>query len=292
MMQPRNRAPALYRLAVRLNRRGIRGSWRLLRLLNSAGLLNRPVSFPLSQSIRVLVPIQRIPWDEFDLEHYESGLFGALERFIAPLAAPVTLIDGGADIGLFSLKMLALYPVIQRILAFEPNPDGFAWLQRNLAGLSIQSEAVPQALSDFSGLGKLEAPSAEIEKLAGFPMDYASYFLVPSADGSIPVTTVDSFSLPSGNLILKLDVEGGERAALRGAQRTVQAAEKIVIVLEAHPLVAKRTGIDPVECLRMLASWRPLRFVAAESGAGIALDRALFDQIPPTQVYNLICYHE
>jgi FkbM family methyltransferase len=291
IMRPRNRAPLLYKLALYLDRKGVRGSWRLLNALKSLGLLDRPVNFRLSDSMKILVPIARIPWDDFNLAHYESTLMEALGRRIAPLPAPVTLIDGGADIGLFSLRTLMLCPAIRRIIAFEPNPEGFLWLQENLGRLPVSAEAVPKALSDFEGSGRLEAPSSEIEELAGFPMDHTAYFLVPSPHGSIPVTTVDSLSLPpNGSLILKLDIEGGEWAALRGAIHTIKSASNVVVVIEAHPLVSRRIGIDPVECMRLLASLRHFSFVASETGVQIDIDRPVFDQLPPTRIYNIICH--
>jgi FkbM family methyltransferase len=215
----------------------------------------------------------------------------ALGRHIARLPAPVTLIDGGADIGLFSLKTLIQCPAIRRIIAFEPNPEGFVWLRENLGRLSLSAEAIPKALGDFEGSGKLELPSAEIGELAEFPLDHAACFLTPSPEGSIPVTTVDSLSLaPGGSLIVKLDVEGGEWAALRGSANAIQSASRVVIVIEAHPLVTRRTGVDPVECLRLLASWRPFSFVAGETNTQVHINRPVFDQLPPTRVYNLICY--
>jgi FkbM family methyltransferase len=292
-MRPRDRAPVLYKLALQLNRKEIRGSWRLLGLLRSMGMLDRPVDFRLSDSLRILVPIARIPWDEFDLVHYETALMETLRGFVAPLEAPVTLIDGGADIGLFSLKTLMLCPGIRRIVAFEPNPEGFVWLQQNLSRLPVAAEAVSKAVSDFEGWGQLEAPSGEIEALAGFPMDHTAYFLVPSEKGTIPVTTVDALALPGGgNLILKLDIEGGEKGALQGAARTIEAASKVVVVIEAHPLVARRIGIDPVECLRLLKSWRPFSFIAGETRVKLGTDRPVFEQISPDRIYNIICYEE
>lgn len=70
--------------------------------------------------------------------------------------------------------------------------------------------------------------------------------------------------------------------------RTIQSASRMVIVMEAHPLVTKRTGMDPDECLRLLASFREFSFVLGETGALVEADRPFFEQLPPTQVYNLI----
>jgi hypothetical protein len=103
------------------------------------------------------------------------------------------------------------------------------------------------------------------------------------------VVTIDSLPAPSpANLVIKLDVEGGEMAALRGAVRTISAAPCVIAALEAHPDVVARTGIDPSRCLRLLASIRPFEFMVGETGMPLDADRPLFDQIPPDRVYNIV----
>jgi hypothetical protein len=57
--------------------------------------------------------------------------------------------------------------------------------------------------------------------------------------------------------------------------------------MEAHPLVARRTGIDPIEYLRLLSTWRSFIFIAAENGASLDIKFPVFDQLP-RKIHNII----
>lgn len=260
----------------------------MLSLLQKSGMLDRPVFYRLAKSVQVAVPIGRTPWDEIDVAQYESDFIGRLAGHVSQLPDPVTLVDGGADFGLFSLKLLAVCPCIQRICAFEPNREGYAYLKFNLDRLPFSAEAIPKALADFEGHGDLEIPPADIAELSDAPLDYAAQFLKRSPQGAISVTTIDSLAISAReSLVVKLDIEGGELAALRGAANTIQGAPNIIIAMEAHPLVAFRTGVDPVECLRLLSSWRNFTFIEAERGTTLDILRPVFQQLPQ-EIHNLI----
>jgi hypothetical protein len=114
---------------------------------------------------------------------------------------------------------------------------------------------------------------------------------VSDASGSVQVTTVDSLELEHrGAVVLKFDVEGGELAALRGARKTICEAPRVIVVIEAHPLVVSRTGIDSTTCLRFLQQIRPFDFTLCESPSiSVSLDRPLFQQVPPNRIFNILC---
>jgi hypothetical protein len=130
-------------------------------------------------------------------------------------------------------------------------------MKHNLSQLRFPSEAITKAVSCFEGTGRLDLPF--------YDNSDHSRFLVPG-DGSLEVVTIDSFDVRSGNVAIKIDVEGGELEVLKGAAETISSARKCVISFEAHPRVAKRTKRDPIECLRFLQSLRPFTFVIAETG--------------------------
>ena len=243
-------------------------------------MLHRPVVLPINQAIGVEVSLDRLPWDAEDLAVYETAFIEELAAIARKLPSPVTLVDVGADIGLFALKLVSACPAIQRLIAFEPNPEGFAFLKKNLEQLPFSAQAIPKGVADFEGRGTLVIPDDGI--------DFAANFIQRSDNGAIPITTIDSLSIRNANLCLKIDVEGGELAALKGAEQTIRSANSIVVGLEAHPGVVKRTGIDPVECLRLLESWRQFSFFVSETKQALQTTRAVFAQIPETQVYNVI----
>jgi FkbM family methyltransferase len=284
-----NRVPVLFRIAKSLERRNIRGSTRLLKVLRQIGYLDQAVEFSLSNSVRIRVPIARNEYDEIDVCNYETELIASLSEQIRQLRDPITLIDGGADIGLFSLRIIALCPSISHVIAFEPNIDGYSWLRLNLSMLpdGIEARASSAAVADFCGRGRLAFPDPCFTP--GIPTNHTQFFLEKCSDGPVDVTTIDSLNVqPMGSTVIKIDVEGGELAVLRGAAGTIRDVRDCLVILEAHPGVVRRTGIDPVECLRLLASLREFRFIVSETGDLLNTDRAVFDQISPSRVYNLI----
>lgn len=280
---PRNREPLAFHLAKMLERRRIRGSTLLLRSIDRLGWLKRPVDYRLSDSLSILVPIARNGYDSYDLDHYETDFLNALAKAVANFQGNFMLIDGGADIGVISLKLFAICPTITRIVSVEPNSEAFPWLQHNLGRLKIPAQAIHAALADFEGNGRLAPP----QPISGIEINHTQFFLVPAVDGPIKVITIDSLPEISENLVLKLDLEGGELAALRGASKTISAAANAVVAIEAHPAVTARTGTDPVECLRFLASLRPFRFSVSETGFPLDPAKPVFEQIAPDQIYNI-----
>jgi FkbM family methyltransferase len=167
------------------------------------------------------------------------------------------LVDCGADIGTFSALVCSQTSHVARVIAFEPNPDVTEFLNHNLSQLRVPSEAITKAVSCFEGTGRLDVPH--------YDHSDHSRFLVPG-DGSLEVVMIDSLGVRSGDVAIKIDVEGGELEVLNGAAETISSVRKCVISLEAHPRVVKRTKRDPIECLKFLQSLRPFNFVIAETG--------------------------
>ena len=61
---------------------------------------------------------------QFIRDYFESGI---------PMRPGMTVIDAGANVGLFSLEVLQRCGGDVRLLAFEPAPEAFAHLERNVA---------------------------------------------------------------------------------------------------------------------------------------------------------------
>jgi FkbM family methyltransferase len=226
-----------------------------MRRLDSLGMLNVVAQYQLGRA-KFGVPLYRLRWDLSDLERYEAKLIAAFRRALGPLKN-VTLLDCGADIGTFFALVCWRAEQIARIIAFEPNPDVQEVLKANLSNLPIASEMISKAVSNFNGRGRLERAKYDAS-------DHAR-FLVPG-DGPIEVITIDSMNVRGGDIAIKLDIEGGELEALKGAAKTIASARECVVAVEAHPVVAKRMGRDPVECLQFLESLRPFKFLVAETG--------------------------
>ncbi|GAB4521956.1 MAG: hypothetical protein Tsb0020_40450 [Haliangiales bacterium] len=257
-MKQLTKAPLSFRVADFLARNGVRGGYRLLDVAEKLGRLNVEVKYSVGRGVELRVPLHREAnrWSLEEVLRYDRVL---IEHFVAAARSwsrPVTMVDCGADIGTIAVKFAAVYPEVERIIAIEPNDEAFPYLKRNLAPLSSKVEWHNAAVSDFVGMGELVRPSYD-------PSDHAC-FIQPSESGTIPVLRVDDLNINDGNTVLiKIDVEGHELNVLRGALETLQRAPGFVVAFEAHRYVAERTGVDPVECIRLLQSVSPCRIYAA-----------------------------
>jgi len=64
---------------------------------------------------------------------------------------PITLIDIGANVGLFSRQLLIAIPAIAKAYAYEPERENFACLSHNLAPFDCEKIMMEAAVSDSSG---------------------------------------------------------------------------------------------------------------------------------------------
>lgn len=155
-------------------------------------------------------------------EHYEPLLMLA-ERYIQP---GDTVIDGGANSGIFTCAFGALGA---RVHAFEPLPSIREHLDRNIAlnGLEHRADVVPAAISDTPGEAVMDlgagAVAASIVRRRG------------GEEVTVKVESLDHYAQTAdlGPVsFIKLDIEGAEGAALRGAKELI-ARDRPVICLEA-----------------------------------------------------------
>lgn len=140
------------------------------------------------------------------------------------LADVATVIDLGANIGLFGALATVLWPAAQ-IVAYEPDPDNAAVHARTIAlnGMQSRWRLVRAAAATSDGSASFVAGGSAVSHLAD------------AAEGqdTIEVPTVDVLpSLAEADLV-KIDIEGGEWAILEDAR--FQASPPRAVVLEYHP---------------------------------------------------------
>lgn len=281
----RSSPPWHFRLAKWLIRNRLRGGYRLIELAERRGWLNCVVEYELSGDVKLAVPLWRREnqWALPDLLAYENSLVTQLihQLFAARMLFPDLWIDVGADIGVLS-ALVAKKVLVSKGIVLEPNPVPFEFLEHNAAKLPFPTRAIRAAVADFTGKGILvQSPSDASDH---------SRFLMPDKRGDLDVVRIDDLDIePGGGLLMKVDVEGGELAVLKGAEQTLSNASNWCVAFEAHRDVFRRTGIDPCECVRFLAGIDDLYLRVAER-PDIELDmtRPYFEQVSDT-ITNVIC---
>jgi FkbM family methyltransferase len=93
---------------------------------------------------RMMCPIAlgRHRWQIEELEFAKRVCFGP---------DPITLIDIGANMGLFSRQLLIAIPSIAEVYAYEPERENFACLSHNLAPFDCKVNTIEAAISDSIG---------------------------------------------------------------------------------------------------------------------------------------------
>jgi FkbM family methyltransferase len=152
-----------------------------------------------------------------------------------------TVIDAGANVGCYALLFGRWVGATGRVYAFEPDPRAFEGLSRHidLNGLGAIVTPINMAISDrtrpnarfalaaSSGISRLVDSQTEAETIA------------------VPTTSIDDFCARYGVTphVIKIDVEGAELEALRGARETIARAHDLQLFIEMHPSLWKTGGI-------------------------------------------------
>jgi FkbM family methyltransferase len=162
--------------------------------------------------------------------------------------------DVGAYIGLYSLRVARIVGNEGFITAFEPNPNAYYWLLRNI-GLNKAGNvrAYNVALADTENTsdfyivtrGNIGASSLMRQHIKSSASGAESYVKT-----QIPVTTLDNIYYKSRvfddkpiNLV-KIDVEGSELNVLRGSRKLLDENLIEKLIVEVHIDVVRSDAIE------------------------------------------------
>jgi FkbM family methyltransferase len=163
------------------------------------------------------------------------------QKFIARTVRPNSIFyDVGANVGIYSL-LASMLVGAGRVFAFEPVPRNIRFLNEHLRLNRVTNvEVVPVAISDTVGV-------------AHFDVEETGYMGHLTNQGGVSVQTESLDSLVLGGKIsppdyIKMDVEGAELLALRGATETFrQYRPSLFLATHGHDV--------HTECWRLLQSW-------------------------------------
>jgi FkbM family methyltransferase len=160
-----------------------------------------------------------------------------------------TLLDCGANYGYWSVLVSSAPYGSHKAIAIEPSAQNFAKLANNAAINGSRFEAMKCAIGAAPGTARLSGTKHEALSIAG------------GANGGgeeVPVVTLDNLLddgkvSAGGKFLIKLDVEGVEIEAIKGATRLLQGDS--VILCEEH-------GNDPRHTVsRYILDQTPLELI-------------------------------
>jgi FkbM family methyltransferase len=193
---------------------------------------------------------------------HKRGLMGAGERAVlSRLVQPgMTVVDVGANLGLYSLLFAALVGPTGRVISFEPDPDLFSLLRDNCAAngadhveprhLALGNTAARMVLNRMT----LNSGDNHLGSNGG------AAFRKPV---EVEVAALDVLMPRLRPHFIKVDVQGWELNVLRGMERTIRESETASIYIEFWPEGLRRAGASPADLYSFVRSLG-LRFYSCD----------------------------
>ena len=184
---------------------------------------------PGGETLRVDPDYRHLAWNAEE--------YAALKRHAH---AGATILDVGANVGCYTMLFARWVGDGGHVYAFEPAAQSRAGLERHLSinGLSSRVTVRPEAITDRSGF----APFID----AGTHGDNRLVPTATSGTTSVPAQSIDEFceAATLSPDVIKIDIEGAELAALRGARRTIASrGAALALFVELHPAIWPSLGV-------------------------------------------------
>jgi FkbM family methyltransferase len=171
----------------------------------------------------------------------------------------------GANAGVYALSAAKLVSPGGCVIAFEPSPRERSRLEAHLrlngvANVTVEPAAIGDVDADVdlfvvegvqTGCNSLRPPHAGRTSTIQVPMWRLDGYLARHGVGRVD--------------FVKMDVEGGERDALRGAEQLFRR-DRPVLLCEVEATRIRPWGYEPREIFELVAEWNYRWFAIARSG--------------------------
>jgi FkbM family methyltransferase len=165
------------------------------------------------------------------------------------LSQGAVVVDVGANIGIYTEFLSRCIGPTGLVHSFEPSPDNFKRLSaatRDLSNIRLTQAAV----GERSGECKLYVSDKLNVDHRAYQADDHSRRAV-----SIEMVALDDYFQPGQRVdLIKMDIQGYELHALRGAQRVLRENPDLNLLLEFWPAGLQQAGVSWEELIEMLQS--------------------------------------
>ena len=136
-------------------------------------------------------------------------------------------IDVGANIGHYTKRFSELVGATGRVIAFEPVPATFELLAANAARFSCANVTLLNlAASDTTAPVRMSVPQFD----TGLTNYYQAAIQAAGGDIAVLACAIDSLRLAQPVRLLKIDAEGHDAVALRGACALLERDHPVVVI--------------------------------------------------------------
>jgi FkbM family methyltransferase len=161
-----------------------------------------------------------------------------------------SVVDCGANIGYHALELARLVGEKGKVFAFEPHPETFLVLKKNIiANNYLNTTIFQKATADRKGEAHLM-----LSDEAGSPLGASSFRLGEEAKYKIKVLVIALDEIVSRLDFAKLDVEGYEFKTLRGMKNILANNPQIKMLVEFYPALLITAGDNPREFIDFLTT--------------------------------------
>jgi FkbM family methyltransferase len=197
-------------------------------------------------------PQERLMYFSGEYEHLTANVFKMALR------PGDIVIDGGANIGYYSLLSATMVGQEGSVHAFEPIPDTFDALTANVAVNNFVRIHLNQtALSDHAGELQFEVP---LDKQTHQPLRTGARQVL-LGDGPVTrvlATTLDDYAASRDIAhirLVKLDLEGGELEAVKGMQNLLSTHAIDYLIAESNTWLLEKRQMSGREVTEAVARY-------------------------------------
>ena len=182
---------------------------------------------------------------------FRYGLMGRseVECFHRLIRPSMTVLDIGANQGVYTLLFSSLVGDSGKVFAFEPDPLLFQTLQKNL-----ECNGTSNVTAFNIALGSV----LESRTLHRSMLNLGDNRLAQGGLGgfrdltTVPVKRLDDVPISSKVDFIKIDVQGWELEVLKGMEKTLDQNRNVQLFIELWPKGLKRVGTETSEVVNWL----------------------------------------
>jgi len=157
------------------------------------------------------------------------------------------VVDIGANIGYYSLIFAKLVGNNGKVYAFEPEPNNFELLKKNVM------------INDYTNVELICKGVSNENGNVNFYLDNKNkggHSLIDTIKEKesikIDLIRLDDYIQDQRIAFIKIDIEGYEFEAIKGMSRILQKTNNVKLMTEFNPYLLKKSGIEPIEYLKLL----------------------------------------